>query len=326
MSEKSENMFEVKLDRESEQSVYLNLEIARTPELDDVVNHAKELVATVENDRPVTVGQVHNLEESINGLTIDVEGEECLIDNLSSLIEEDVKIWHEIEDGNVDNTYRLTFCPPNILRRIILIKQANSPIEGITVWLNSLKSISYKTAQELSSVRRLRIELDGLNNLPVEIAEILGKSSVSISLNGMKSLTPKVATCLAKIPSKTLGIKEISSEVADCLFVPPSYPSPAYTTDWLKLNNLTTLSVATAKALARVRGPLELNGLTALDSDIAKELVKHENKIMLNGLQAVDMETAKILAQFTFRLDVPQSVDLIIDQYKPQWRQKHRND
>lgn len=62
-------------------------------------------------------------------------------------------------------------------------------------------------------------------------------------------------------------------------------------------NELTTLTVKQAKALAERKGGLDLDSLTTLSDEVAHVLSQHKGNLSLNGLAALSGESARALAQ-----------------------------
>ena len=61
-------------------------------------------------------------------------------------------------------------------------------------------------------------------------------------------------------------------------------------------NEIKSLTVEQAKALAKQKGSLSLNGLTTLSVEAAKALAQHKGDLDLNGLTTLSIEVAKALA------------------------------
>ena len=61
-------------------------------------------------------------------------------------------------------------------------------------------------------------------------------------------------------------------------------------------NEIKSLTVEQAKALAQHKGSLSLNGLTTLSVEAAKALAQHKGDLDLNGLTTLSVEVAMALA------------------------------
>lgn len=111
--------------------------------------------------------------------------------------------------------------------------------------------------------------------------------------------TPRPAMA-DELPKDTNKIKRLTPEQARKL-------AEKFEQGYLRLNGLTTLDAATARALAesKVEG-LQLPGLTTLDAETAKALANFKGDLLsLNGLTTLDADSAKALAQFKHvRLDL----------------------
>jgi len=128
--------------------------------------------------------------------------------------------------------------------------------------------------------------------LKVEQAQRLAQDkSGRLMLNGLKTLSPEVATKLAKHEGwlSLGGLAAISDEAAAAL---------GQHKRALHLDGLTKISPASAAALAAHRGELSLNGLTAISDDVAKALARHTGgRLFLKGLTTLSPAAARALSQ-----------------------------
>jgi len=124
-----------------------------------------------------------------------------------------------------------------------------------------------------------------------------------IPIEDFGSMTPEAAELYAEKGeftihdggSKNLAwINELSSEVAEKL------PTNRYGYDGLELNQLTELSVDSARALARNEGEnLSLNGLSSLSPEVAEALAGYGGNLSLHGICSLDEKTAEALSSFS---------------------------
>ncbi len=95
-------------------------------------------------------------------------------------------------------------------------------------------------------------------------------------------------------PKDLAWMHELSSEVAEKL------PTNQYGYNGLKLNQLTELSLESARALAGNEGEnLSLNGLTSLSPEVAEALSAYGGKLRLDGICSLDEKTAEALSSFS---------------------------
>ena len=156
--------------------------------------------------------------------------------------------------------------------------------------LPNLKDLDPEAARMFSEHRGI-LSLPSVRELTPETARALaGRNGVSLSLWGVKSITPEVAEELAKSQcGLTLGLNAITPEVASAL---ASLSAP------LDLNNLQTMTPKVAKLLASNDKWLSLNGLTTLEPDVAEALAGHSGWLTLNGLESITPEVAEALGHF----------------------------
>jgi mono/diheme cytochrome c family protein len=133
---------------------------------------------------------------------------------------------------------------------------------------DSIKELTVEQAQRLAQNKSGRLLLDGLKSLSPEVATELAKQEGWLSLNGLTSISDEAAAALAQHKRA------------------------------LHLDGLTKVSDATATALAGHRGELSLNGLTAISDESARALAKHTGgRLFLKGLTTLSGEAGKALAK-----------------------------
>ncbi len=116
--------------------------------------------------------------------------------------------------------------------------------------------------------------------------------SKTLSLDGLKTLTPEIASVLALHE----GARERDSGWAQ-----------------LSLNGLTRLSSESAEALAKYQGILHLQSLATLDSEpLVKKLASQQGELYLDGLLTLSPEFAVILAGNSGTRDIQLRADAII--------------
>jgi len=135
-------------------------------------------------------------------------------------------------------------------------------------------------------------ETDQITTLTVEQAKTLARDkSGRLLLNGLTSLSPEVATELARQEGwlSLNGLSGLSDEAAEALGQHKGY---------LHLDGLKTISDPAAQSLARHNGELSLNGLTSISDEAGKALGQHRGgRLSLKGLTTLSGEVAKAFAQ-----------------------------
>ncbi|MCY2973034.1 MAG: hypothetical protein NTW52_00010 [Planctomycetota bacterium] len=160
--------------------------------------------------------------------------------------------------GNL-NLPAITQLAPEVAKALIGEK------EHLWLALNGLKEISPDLARELAAAK-CALQLDGVETVTPEIAEILGTHQGSLSL-GLTSISPDVAEKLAMHDA------------------------------WLILRSLATIDVESAALLAKHKQWLSLDGLKLMTPQIAEALGHYDgDKLDLNGLKSLEFEVAKRLA------------------------------
>jgi hypothetical protein len=165
--------------------------------------------------------------------------------------------------------------------------------------INGLKTLSPKAAEALAAHpgKVLLYSLETLDSIP--LAQKLARQWGEVRL-GVTELSPPIAAELAK----HRGNEEDKTRPGVIARRADGAASV------LRLDNLTSLSLETAEALAAHEGVLVLNDLTALPPDVAAALAKRVGNrktkrtgtLVLNGLETLSTESAAALAAFTGEL------------------------
>ena len=157
-----------------------------------------------------------------------------------------------------------------------------------TLSLCGLCRITEHTAEALSRHEFGMLILDGLADLPDDIAIWLSNHKGFLHLSGLTTLAVSTAKALAnhKDGVKLGGIKEITAEVASAF---------AKHEGALSLG-ITHLNKDVAKSLAKRTATLFLDGLQQIDAEVAGLLAKHQGDLFLDGLSALTDDAAEKLA------------------------------
>jgi hypothetical protein len=202
---------------------------------------------------------------------------------------------------------------------------ADTCLEGVS--LNGLTALSKETAAALAGGTLHFLSLDGLKDLPSEVAEALVSfgdefldlirdgGSWELSLDGLTDLSVNSAKALARYAYATedkdswfTGILSLNrlatlpAEVAEAL---TGEGSPQSTFSWhLSLNGLKSLSLEAARALARhgeeegsVCASLSLDRLTHLSDELAEVLAGHVGVLSLKGLTTLSDKAREALSR-----------------------------
>ena len=194
-------------------------------------------------------------------------------------------------------------------------------LEGLTLDLSTVTTLEPDAAELLFSGDVTHIILDGLSDLPVELAEAIvagwnysSPSFFCLSLNGLTRLSLAAAQALVNIDEdidiqewvlRLDGLPEIACETAEALSGKQS-PHSGFFWYYLSLDGLTSLSIDTARAIAW-HGPentescsncasLSLAGLTTLSDDLATALSEHVGELALDGVTSLSESAAAALA------------------------------
>jgi hypothetical protein len=128
----------------------------------------------------------------------------------------------------------------------------------------SLTELSVEQAVQLIQTQEF-LNLDGLNSLSLELAEVLGRHGAADEL----------------------------SSAAD-------HPSEAFYSGVLTLNGITKLDASAATSLAKQRGGLSLAGLTSLPLETAQALANHQGwGLHLSGVSDLSPDAARSLGGYS---------------------------
>jgi hypothetical protein len=174
--------------------------------------------------------------------------------------------------------------------------------------LNGLTTISKLTSQALVAFDGIKLELNGLTEIPASLATKLLKfrnlprniinldeetakvyaENGSVTLDCLLTMSPEVAQELALCNSLSFdGLTDLMDATAEALV--KNHGS-------LSLNAITELSQAAAEALAKHEGWLSMNGITELSDTQAVALSKHRGDLHLNGITELTDCAAKAFA------------------------------
>ena len=134
-------------------------------------------------------------------------------------------------------------------------------------WLNGVAALSPKAAKILGQGRSSSLQLDGLTELTVDAAAGLiyrGPEERRLKLNGLKDMPSELALVLVlnKGPLELDGVKHVADEVAEIL---------ARHKDSVSLGGVTHLSDKASSAFANGTAHFFLGGLTSLSDSAQKE-------------------------------------------------------
>ena len=176
----------------------------------------------------------------------------------------------------------IKFLPPNVAT-ILATYQDGLELPGLTR-LES-QPLAVKLLETAGNAWDSGIELN-LMELSPEIAEVLSKYEVGLSLNGLRDISPATAQNLMNCEGRlVIGLPELTPEIAKIL---------VHHRGDLVLN-IENLTPETAKVLINRQGDLKL-GLKHLTSDVAEILVNREDPLWI-GEVTIDEELANILSQ-----------------------------
>ena len=162
-----------------------------------------------------------------------------------------------------------------------------------TLLLNNVTSINQFECLNLFKFKGLIIELNGLKEISLEIAEILAGYNGALSL-GIQKIDPLIANVLATHKA-ALSLTKLKS-IDDISLI---YLSK-YEGNVLEFNSLETLTVNQAKQIVTYKGEfLSLDGLRIISTTVAKELSLYPGFLFLSGLENMPVDVANELANHT---------------------------
>ncbi len=185
---------------------------------------------------------------------------------------------------------------PSSLQELTLDQAAALAHESF-IHLDGLTTLSPEAAKKLIEPSRIEtpvldfrsLSLNGLKAMTPDLAAELATYKGLLSLDSLAELAPDSAGLLASAPFglSLNGLTNITPEVAKAL-------SPC---DSLDLNGVRHLTEDAATALSQPHGCIQLNGLVSLTPEIAASLARRFHKICLGGLVELTSEVAEALAE-----------------------------
>lgn len=165
------------------------------------------------------------------------------------------------------------------------------------VFLPRVRSLSPEIAQALAPNGGGELTLTGLENLPADVAKILGGSSF-FGITLAATLAPQPAAELVghNGPLVLAGTRPPSLETAAALARHPGE---------IRLPGIVSLPANVAAALAPHEGLLACDLLADLPVDTARALARHRGGLWLGGLQKIGPEAARLLASCPATLSLP---------------------
>jgi len=135
------------------------------------------------------------------------------------------------------------------------------------------------------------LDLDFIEEMPVELARVLSNHEGTLVLKNLKFLSSDAAQYLGRHKGRVdlAGLTEISDETA-------MYLAQSDKKD-LRLSGLEKLTVTAASHLAPKVDYLFMDGLAKISPELAKELARVKEGLSLNGLQELSMDTARELSK-----------------------------
>ena len=174
------------------------------------------------------------------------------------------------------------------------VRQRKGFLDLATLPRLSSESAKALAARENGGPAVHALHLGGLRSLSADVAKELASFCGSLWLDGLTSLSPETARCLAAHKGGSIsldGLRSLSDEAGRAL--------ASHRGDSLSLNGLQVLTPAVARAFAQYKGnQLGLNGVRTLCDEAATALLmKHAGWLTLNGLTSLSLAGARVLAQ-----------------------------
>ena len=136
------------------------------------------------------------------------------------------------------------------------------------------------------------LSLNGLTEMPDEVAVSLSDYKSSLELNGLVGISSAAAHALSTrewmIGLSMTGLTQISTEVAESL---------SKCERLLALDGLTEISYDVAQFLSKQKFMLCLDGLTQISDEVAEALSHHDGDLYLNGITSLSDAVAESLSK-----------------------------
>ena len=181
-----------------------------------------------------------------------------------------------------------------------------------------VSAINPKTAEVIVRYAGKSLQIPRITTLSQEIARHLARYKGRLSLNGLTSISAKVAeafsdfngTELSMTNLKIIPFNYLQLLPEDKIFVSKTFEASFSIEDAVQLKeevnrnidkviclkHVKSLSTATANLLAEIQSALYLNAINHINEDVAQALSKHNGSLLsLDGLGAIDEKTAELL-------------------------------
>ncbi len=121
------------------------LEIAKTPELEKLVDQANELAEAIQQDEPVKFEQVIALNKALDQLKIDIDGEIMTLEELRSMpdYKRNLKILRDMDNNDYSSIQRLVDLPAILARHLAKKHKGDIGLSVITLSVDSAKALAY---------------------------------------------------------------------------------------------------------------------------------------------------------------------------------------
>ncbi len=204
------------------------LEIARTSELEKIVERVNDLAGKIERDENVSAQEVLDLDSALNRMKIDFYGDQLTMDEIRQIPDrqQNTKLFQKIMSHEYLTVERMSFFLtylPVGLAKILSEHGGIVEIDGkCKLNLHSLKSLSFESAKELVRLRQnleTGVEnlllLDGLTAIPADIAQLFeGVYHFNLSIQGLTELSDEAAKSLSKFEGKIYCPDKFKKQIA----------------------------------------------------------------------------------------------------------------
>ncbi len=254
----------------------VKLEIAPSPELNELLVKFGVLQKAIMNDAPVEIDLIKAIKGSLDQIDLNLNGKKFTKSELLEMpnLKRTIEVWKEIiEEGCIDHADEM-ICINDTVLELLLEKIVKTYSEHF-----SLKGVLWITTNQaimISSFRGNEIRLDSLSTINANQVSALGKFTGStISLNGLEKISDKAALAFAEFNRKILF-----------------------------LNGLTSISDAQAAAFGNsLLGHLRLDGLTTLSDNQAKGISRYTGEsISLKNISGLSKEALRSLFPIQYKM------------------------
>lgn len=256
------------------------------------------LVTNCNGQRVIGIDQCESLSEVALEIASRADRRDLILDNLKTLNAQGASALAKFNgrklslNGLRSITNETAYSLSN-WRSYVSMASWGECILGGSLHLGGLAQISPILGSIFSKlVSKIDLHLDGLIDLPIDVARSFSSFRGGLSMNGLVEISDEAITIVSYRPKKMVsldGLTSLPDHHARCL---ATNNGPLY------LNGLKNLSDSAARILSKHSEELCLNGITQLSDGAAFALSHHKGKLSLDGLEQLSEEATNYLGGF----------------------------